>query len=821
MKNLLLLILLSLSLTISKAQVIPKDIIERINNSAYIFEGKVIRSNSYFTQDQKMIYTSSTIEIYKIFKGNLSCGTIEVLTRGGCIGDVCLTITDNLVLKKEMIGIFLCSPSQKELPLIDYYSETNPIVLDFPYDIQGYIKYFNDNFNKAIVDYQFSLDSLAQAYNLIELYTQLNYVDCGPAPIIGHQIAQTPVHIPDSNEITFLNARTATDTTLTYTLMNPQITGTSIKYFEFDIGLSDNIDPIYFVSGSIRIRCDSTIFGSMLHQRNKVWVTNIGPLLDTINSYKPATVLDYQRENIWIMLVQRMPPAFSTNYVSLTDTPTPCIHVKIEVLDCTHTGYLTQMLGNWPYLYPQFSLSPSTVPLPSYQTFDYSSSTYFQGCGIVQVSSMRPDTVAGGVGDTVTIRGINFGGRGANSKIFIKNADDGGMTYISLNYSDIKEWNDSLIKFVMPGVVDSIDAQNSGYGVPGSGPIKIQNDALDSAVGSIQVFYSLESIRQDSISKAPDTPYDFTISHQYEGIQFHLDTSIYRHPNRKMCVQKAIKDWVCMAQMRITIIDTMATDSLTASHDTINMIQFGHLAWPKLAETSLHSNLGAPGCDNIYYKTDIIINDTLIPILFCDTNTCDSLPHNLFDLYSILLHEFGHVHGLNHVNDPHAIMYFGINKGQNPYTVSSDRQVWINYDPSAYSGAIKVMDNALNPLLLSCYPGGALVSPLVLSDCEFIHREMYSSNCHSVIGIEELEKDFGLSIYPNPASEQLTIEFKKKSKENIGIEIDDICGKTVMSKTKLSSENMTAIDISMLNQGIYLLKFVSDHCVKGILFVKN
>ena len=55
MKNLLLLILLSLSLTISKAQVIPKDIVERINNSAYIFEGKVIRSNSYFTQDQKMI----------------------------------------------------------------------------------------------------------------------------------------------------------------------------------------------------------------------------------------------------------------------------------------------------------------------------------------------------------------------------------------------------------------------------------------------------------------------------------------------------------------------------------------------------------------------------------------------------------------------------------------------------------------------------------------------------------------------------------------------------------------------------------------------
>ena len=64
-------------------QVIPQPILTIIDSSAYIFEGEVIRSESYWTDDHDFIYTSATVEISKIFKGNLVCGTIEVLTAGG------------------------------------------------------------------------------------------------------------------------------------------------------------------------------------------------------------------------------------------------------------------------------------------------------------------------------------------------------------------------------------------------------------------------------------------------------------------------------------------------------------------------------------------------------------------------------------------------------------------------------------------------------------------------------------------------------------------------------------------------------------------
>ena len=827
MKKLLLSTLLILAFTIAKGQVIPKDILERVNNSQYIFEGKVIRSNAYYTQDHKMIYTSSTIDIYKIFKGTINCGTIEVITRGGCVGDECIKISDNLVLKPGMMGIFLCSPTQKELPLVDYFPETNTIALDFPYDLQGYIKYFDDFFNKQVVDYQYSLDSLAQVYDLMELYTQLNFVDCHGSIVSDHHSIERVKQIKDPNQEVkdFMDGlkifRSQADTLLTYTLLNAQVTGTGPKYFEFDIGLSDNFDPLYFISGFPKFHFDSLAYGSMLKLNHKITVTNIGPLSDTVNSYIPATITDIQRDNFGVGISYRNPAVFSPTFVNLTSTPTPCVHVKIEVSDCSRSGYINQIYGGWPYYFPKYSVSSNVGPSTSYNDFDITSSVYSPGCGSVQIISIRPDTVNGGVGDTVTITGNHFGTRSADSKIYLKNADDGGLTYLSLNNDDIKDWNDSLIKFVMPGIVDSSAIPNNDFGTPGSGTIKIQTDVLDSAVGMIQVFFSLESTREDSVTKAPDTPFDFTITHQYEGLQFHLDTSIYRHQDRRTCVEKAIKDWVCMTQMRITIIDTMTTNSLTASRDTTNMIQFGHLAWPKLAETIRYISPGTPGCDNYYYRTDLIINDTLIPVLFCDTNTCDSLPHNLYDLYSILLHEFGHVHGLNHVNDPRALMYFSTDKGQNPYTESSDRQVWINYDQSAYSGGMKVMSNALNPSLLLCYTGGALVSPLVLSDCSYIHREMYSSDCHSVIGIDEIDQDLGVRLYPNPASEQLTIEFNKKREGKIKIEIGDLCGRIIMPSTIITSDNLTNIDISMLNQGIFLLKFVSEHSTKGILFVKN
>lgn len=134
------------------SQEIPISIIERINQVDYIFEGKVIESNSYEVNSGKTIYTSNTIEIYKVFKGNITCGTIELICNDGAVGDREQTSSHTLNLQKGQQGVFLGKTTNKEISQIDFYSETNIEKLEASFEEQSYIKYWYDGINYQASD---------------------------------------------------------------------------------------------------------------------------------------------------------------------------------------------------------------------------------------------------------------------------------------------------------------------------------------------------------------------------------------------------------------------------------------------------------------------------------------------------------------------------------------------------------------------------------------------------------------------------------------------------------------------------------------------
>ncbi len=96
MKSILLSIILLLCLSNLYAQVIPQDIADRISRAEYIFEGEVIRVDGYWNGEGNYIYRSLTLDIKKIFKGNLNCGTVELILLGGQVGNILLDISHNL-----------------------------------------------------------------------------------------------------------------------------------------------------------------------------------------------------------------------------------------------------------------------------------------------------------------------------------------------------------------------------------------------------------------------------------------------------------------------------------------------------------------------------------------------------------------------------------------------------------------------------------------------------------------------------------------------------------------------------------------------------
>jgi len=126
-----------ISLQLIAQSLYPVSLDEKISRSELIVEGKVTEQKSFWNPQHTMIYTSNTVEVYKLFKGAINISAIEILTVGGSVGTENITASDLLELSEGNIGVFFCysntinlrSPSSGRL-LYDVWSSS-----------QGYFKY--------------------------------------------------------------------------------------------------------------------------------------------------------------------------------------------------------------------------------------------------------------------------------------------------------------------------------------------------------------------------------------------------------------------------------------------------------------------------------------------------------------------------------------------------------------------------------------------------------------------------------------------------------------------------------------------------------
>jgi hypothetical protein len=85
-------------------------------------------------------------------------------------------------------------------------------------------------------------------------------------------------------------------------------------------------------------------------------------------------------------------------------------------------------------------------------------------------------------------------------------------------------------------------------------------------------------------------------------------------------------------------------------------------------------------------------------------------------------------------------------------------------------------------------------------------------------GIDE-NFDKTLTIYPNPASNYLYVNFETGNGANAKLTVTDISGRTIIQNTTGNNLNTTQIDISGLDSGNYFLKIESDNAVSIKRFV--
>ncbi|TXK37164.1 T9SS type A sorting domain-containing protein [Pontibacter qinzhouensis] len=176
---------------------IPLPLNDRIKGASAIVEGEVVAQQSFWDDAQHNIYTSNTIKVYKVFKGQVQEEQIELITEGGQVGFKIHVFSAALKLKKGQQGIFFLTgeqplgttPGKQRLKTRAFGSE------------QGFIHY--DLKQGTAKDVFYRYNSAPELYNSITVATGTSFREltenvklreaAAPQQLREQQILLTPV----------------------------------------------------------------------------------------------------------------------------------------------------------------------------------------------------------------------------------------------------------------------------------------------------------------------------------------------------------------------------------------------------------------------------------------------------------------------------------------------------------------------------------------------------------------------------------------------------------------------------------------------------
>lgn len=92
----------------------------------------------------------------------------------------------------------------------------------------------------------------------------------------------------------------------------------------------------------------------------------------------------------------------------------------------------------------------------------------------------------------------------------------------------------------------------------------------------------------------------------------------------------------------------------------------------------------------------------------------------------------------------------------------------------------------------------------------------------NTVGIEELTADLNISLFPNPASQNIILNYESTSSKEMMITISDISGKELQTNQFSSSigKNQQQLSIENLEAGIYFMEIKDDVASKKLKFIK-
>lgn len=169
------------------AQLYKIDLAGKINKARFIVEATVTEQYSFWNEAHTLIYTSSKLHVYKLFKGDTTFREIEVVTQGGSVGNTSIAVTHMLQLRPGQTGIFFLQENKLK--------QRSPVTKKILYNVysssQGFLRY-NKSFTAANAPFA-RYDNIEQSlYNPIRQQTGLTEKIIAQLPVASSASIPAP-----------------------------------------------------------------------------------------------------------------------------------------------------------------------------------------------------------------------------------------------------------------------------------------------------------------------------------------------------------------------------------------------------------------------------------------------------------------------------------------------------------------------------------------------------------------------------------------------------------------------------------------------------